>query len=454
VHNFDTARRRRWPSRPAPSEPAAALKAFLAEPGQRVLFIAESTGRREMLLENLHGFGIQPKPVDGWHAFVAGDAPLGITVAPLEQPLLLPAERRWPGWPLLTETQLYGERVRQERRRKARERDGEAVVRNLTELHEGAPVVHEEHGVGRFLGLQTIEVGGTAGGVPGAGIRQGRQALRAGQLPAPDLPLHRRRRPRTRRCTASAATNGTRSSARPRRRPTTSPPSCWTSTPAAPPARASPSRTRGADYAAFAGAFEFEETPDQQRAIEAILPTWPTPSPWTAWSAATSASARPRSPCAPPSSPSAPASRWPCWCPPRCSPSSTTRTSPTASPTGRSRSRACRASEQPEGDQGRPRRPRQGHRRHRRRHPQAAAAEHQVQNLGLAIIDEEHRFGVRHKEQLKNLRAEVDVLTLTATPIPRTLNMAMSGMRDLSIIATPPVERHPIKTFVSPGTTA
>jgi transcription-repair coupling factor (superfamily II helicase) len=71
-------------------------------------------------------------------------------------------------------------------------------------------------------------------------------------------------------------------------------------------------------------------------------------------------------------------------------------------------------------------------------------------NLGLVIIDEEHRFGVRHKEQMKALRAEVDVLTLTATPIPRTLNMAMSGLRDLSIIATPPVERHPIKTFVSP----
>ncbi|MFZ0788389.1 MAG: transcription-repair coupling factor, partial [Chromatiaceae bacterium] len=70
-------------------------------------------------------------------------------------------------------------------------------------------------------------------------------------------------------------------------------------------------------------------------------------------------------------------------------------------------------------------------------------------NLGLAIIDEEHRFGVRHKEQMKALRAEVDILTLTATPIPRTLNMAMSGLRDLSIIATAPVERHPIKTFVS-----
>jgi transcription-repair coupling factor (superfamily II helicase) len=71
-------------------------------------------------------------------------------------------------------------------------------------------------------------------------------------------------------------------------------------------------------------------------------------------------------------------------------------------------------------------------------------------NLGLVIIDEEHRFGVRHKERLKALRSEVDLLTLTATPIPRTLNMAMSGMRDLSIIATPPALRHPIKTFVSP----
>ena len=70
-------------------------------------------------------------------------------------------------------------------------------------------------------------------------------------------------------------------------------------------------------------------------------------------------------------------------------------------------------------------------------------------NLGLVVIDEEHRFGVRHKEKLKNLRAEVDILTLTATPIPRTLNMSMAGLRDLSIIATPPVERAAVRTFVS-----
>src|SRR3546814_509301 len=70
-------------------------------------------------------------------------------------------------------------------------------------------------------------------------------------------------------------------------------------------------------------------------------------------------------------------------------------------------------------------------------------------NLGLVIIDEEHRFGVRQKEQLKALRTEVDLLTLTATPIPRTLNMSLSGLRDLSIIATPPVQRLTIKTFIS-----
>ena len=70
-------------------------------------------------------------------------------------------------------------------------------------------------------------------------------------------------------------------------------------------------------------------------------------------------------------------------------------------------------------------------------------------HLGLVIVDEEHRFGVRHKEKLKAMRAQVDLLTLTATPIPRTLNMSLAGLRDLSIIATPPEGRMAIKTFVA-----
>ncbi|HVD13893.1 MAG TPA: transcription-repair coupling factor [Actinomycetota bacterium] len=71
-------------------------------------------------------------------------------------------------------------------------------------------------------------------------------------------------------------------------------------------------------------------------------------------------------------------------------------------------------------------------------------------DLGLVVVDEEHRFGVAHKEHLKQLRTEVDVLTLTATPIPRTMEMAISGIRDMSVMETPPEERHPVLTFVGP----
>jgi transcription-repair coupling factor (superfamily II helicase) len=73
----------------------------------------------------------------------------------------------------------------------------------------------------------------------------------------------------------------------------------------------------------------------------------------------------------------------------------------------------------------------------------------QIKNIGLVIVDEEHRFGVRHKEAIKSLRSQIDVLTLTATPIPRTLNMALGGIRDMSLITTPPAERLAVKTFVT-----
>jgi transcription-repair coupling factor (superfamily II helicase) len=136
-----------------------------------------------------------------------------------------------------------------------------------------------------------------------------------------------------------------------------------------------------------------------------------------------------------------------CCARPRCSPNSTTRPSATASPTGREDRRSCRASRPPRngaGAEGTGRR--QG--RHRHRHAQAAAEGRRFARLGLVIIDEEHRFGVRQKEALKALRAEVDVLTLTATPIPRTLAMSLEGLRDFSVIATAPQKRLAIKTFV------
>lgn len=452
------------------SDPSAALKAFVSgrspvavlegnvelpveapEPDaaspRRILFVAESSGRRELLLDYLQGLGIRPKALSGWSEFLETDHPVSITVAPLEQPLVLPEPAC--ALALITETQLYGERVRQERRRRGRERDGEAVVRNLSELNEGAPVVHEEHGVGRFLGLRLLEVGGQqaeflmleyAKGdklyVPVSSLHLISRYTGASEENAP---LHRLGGDQWDRIKKKAAQKAHDVAAElldiyARR--------------AARQGVAFPDP--GADYAAFAAAFEFEETPDQQRAIEAILEDMAAAKPMdrvvcgdvgfgkteVAMRAAFVAVNGGRQVVLlVPTTLLAQqhyqnlADRFADW-PIRVE----------------SLSRFKNAKEQKQVIAGLA----DGSidivvGTHKLLQPSI-----RFKHLGLAIIDEEHRFGVRHKEQLKSLRAEVDVLTLTATPIPRTLNMAMSGLRDLSIIATPPVERHPIKTFVSP----
>jgi transcription-repair coupling factor (superfamily II helicase) len=426
------------------AEPAAALQAFLDQPGRCTLLTAESTGRREMLNDNLRGFRIQPAAVNDWRAFRTGKQPLAITIAPLEQALLLERE----GLALITETQLYGEKIRQERRRKARERDGEAVVRNLTELHEGAPVVHEDHGVGRFLGLKTIDVGGSRTEFLALEYARGDKLY----VPVSSLhlisrytggaeenaPLHRLGSDQWDRVKKKAAQKAHDVAAElldiyARR--------------AARQGIAFPDP--GADYNAFADAFEFEETPDQQRAIEAILADMANPKPMdrvvcgdvgfgkteVAMRAAFVAITGGRQVAVlVPTTLLAQqhyenlSDRFADW------PIKVESLSRFRSAKEVKRIVEGLADGTVDIVVG----------THKLLQPSI-----RFKNLGLAVIDEEHRFGVRHKEQLKNLRSEVDVLTLTATPIPRTLNMAMSGMRDLSIIATPPVERHPIKTFVS-----
>jgi transcription-repair coupling factor (superfamily II helicase) len=203
------------------------------------------------------------------------------------------------------------------------------------------------------------------------------------------------------------------------------------------------------DLEAFADGFGFEETPDQQAAINAVIQDMISrASRWTAWSAATSASARPRSRCAPPSS--------------RCRRQAGGHAGPTTllaeqhyqTFSDRFAKWPVKIAELSRFRRAKDRRRRsragQGTDRHRDRHPQAAAEGREVQAPGPLIIDEEHRFGVRQKEALKALRAEVDVLTLTATPIPRTLGMSLEGLRDFSVIATAPQKRLAIKTFVHP----
>ncbi|MCU7857946.1 MAG: transcription-repair coupling factor [Candidatus Thiodiazotropha sp. (ex Lucinoma borealis)] len=425
-------------------EPARALKRFLDEQPMRVLFIAEGAGRREMLLGTLHDLNIQPKVVESWDAFLNSDIKIGLCVAPMEQGLVLEDQ----GIALITETQLYGERVRQERRRRKVSQDPDQIVRNLTELHIGAPVVHEDHGVGRYLGLQALDVGGMdtefltleyARGdklyVPVASLHL--ISRYAGASPE-HAPLHRLGGDQWEKTKRKAAKQIRDVAAElleiyARR--------------AARQGVAFPAPD--AEYQAFATSFEFEETPDQLQTIDAVLQDMVSPQPMdrvvcgdvgfgkteVAMRAAFMATqGNKQVVILVPTTLLAQqhyqnfSDRFADW-PVKIESLSRFRT-------GKQQQQVIDGLQDGTVD--------------------IVVGTHKLlsegikfKNLGLVIIDEEHRFGVRHKEKLKALRSEVDLLTLTATPIPRTLNMAMSGMRDLSIIATPPALRHPVKTFVS-----
>ncbi|WP_048305002.1 transcription-repair coupling factor, partial [Pseudomonas aeruginosa] len=352
-----------------------------------------------------------------------------------------------PALALVAESPLFGQRVMQRRRREKTRDGGDAVIKNLTELREGAPVVHIDHGVGRYLGLITLEVDNQQAEflmlqyaedaklyVPVANLH-----LIARYTGADDAlaPLHRlgsetwqkakrKAAEQVRDVAAELLDIYARRAAR----------------------EGFAFKDPQADYATFSAGFPFEETPDQQSAIEAVVADMLAPRPMdrlvcgdvgfgkteVAMRAAFVAvhsgkqvavlvpttllaqqhynSFRDRF------------ADWP------------------VSVEVMSRFKSAKEVE----------------------NAARLLAEGKIDiligthkllqedvkfaNLGLVVIDEEHRFGVRQKEQLKALRSEVDILTLTATPIPRTLNMAVSGMRDLSIIATPPARRLSVRTFV------
>ena len=428
---------------PRAESPVAALLAFLAGFAGRVLLVAESPGRRELLLELLHRNGLQPQPVAGWAEFIATTAALAITVSPAVVGLHAPAV----GLSLVAEEQLYGERARQERRRRRAERDPEQILRDLKDLTAGAPVVHEEHGVGRYQGLATLAVDGQPceflvitylGGdklyVPITALAR---VTRYTGAPTENAPLHklggsewpkarRRAAERIRDVAAELLELYARRATR-------------QGTAMAPAAR---------DYASFEAAFPFEETHDQAEAIRAVLADLATGKPMdrvvcgdvgfgkteVALRAAFAAvQAGKQVAVLVPTTLLAQqhqqtfTDRFADW-PVRIATLSRFRSGAEAA--------AVRAG-LADGTLD------------------IVIATHRLlqvgvkfRDLGLVIIDEEHRFGVRDKERLKALRSDVDVLTLTATPIPRTLNMALGGLRDLSLITTPPAERLAVQTFV------
>jgi transcription-repair coupling factor (superfamily II helicase) len=431
-------------------QPLRALEAFASSFDGRVVLVADGPGRRETLAQFLAEHGLRPALAEGWAAAAASPAPLVLTHGPLAAGFSLPAERL----AVVTEAELYPSQVRQARRRDARGRtSAEGMLRDLAEVKPGDPVVHSQHGIGRYRGLVTMDLGegpteflhleyegGDKLYVP---VSQLHVISRYTGASPDDAPVHR---------LGSGQWEKARRKAAQQVRDTAAELLDLYARRAARQGYAFPLKAQ--DYEAFSAAFEFEETPDQASAIAAVIADMTGGRPMdrlvcgdvgfgkteVAMRAAFVAVAAGKQVAI-------------------LVPTTLLAEQHFANFSDRFAQWPVRIAELS-----------------RFRSPKEVAAAmagladgsvdiaigtHKLiqkgvrfRNLGLVIIDEEHRFGVRQKESLKRLRAEVDVLTLTATPIPRTLAMSLEGLRDFSVIATAPQRRLAIKTFVarhSPG---
>ena len=418
--------------------------AFLDRHVGPVLLCAESAGRREILLESLREHGRSPAITTSWRAFIDSGLDFAIATAPLDRGLYFGPGRET----LVCEAQLFGNRVAQRRRRRRSDQiDPAAVFRDINELRQGVPVVHLEHGVGRYVGLQTLEIDqqetefltleyaqGAKLYVPVASLHL--VSRYAGSDPE-SAPLHKlgsdqweKARRKASEKASDVASQLLDIYARREAR------------------QGFEFEVDEESYAHFSAAFPFEETPDQETAIEAVLSDMQSSrvmdrlicgdvgfgkTEVALRAAFVAASNRKQVAVLVPTTLLAQQhyntfcdrfADWPV----------------TVEVVSRFKS--------DEDLQGVIARAAGGtvdivigtHRLLQR--------DFRFKDLGLLIIDEEHRFGVKQKETIKALRSEVDILTLTATPIPRTLNMALGGMRDITIIATPPARRLSVKTFL------
>ncbi len=425
-------------------KPTAQLQNFIDSFDGKILICAETIGRRESLLELLKGNKIYPKKTDNWEAFLKHDKKLAITVGNIDEGFI----HHSPNIALIAESQLLAERAAQKRRRKQTYRDNESKINNLTDLRIGTPVVHIDHGVGRYLGLQTLEVSGTT--TEFLTLEYAKQD----KLYVPVSSLH-----------LISRYNGSVEERAPLHRLGTDQ---WDKAKKRAVERirdvaaellevyAKRATKKGhsytfetMEYAMFAESFPFEETPDQEVAIDAVLTDMQAGTPMdrvvcgdvgfgkteVAMRAAFIGVQNNRQVALLVPTTLLAQQHYQNFCD-RFADWPVKIESISRFSTKKQQDSILEELENGKVD--------------------IVIGTHKLiqdsikfKNLGLVIIDEEHRFGVRQKEQFKKLRSEVDILTLTATPIPRTLNMAMSGLRDLSIIATPPAKRMAVKTFVS-----
>ena len=432
-------------------DPLARLKTHLRNTAHRVLVLAESEGRKTSLLDFLHASALNPPGFDSLAEFLACDEPLGLATSRLATGFA------WldAGVDFVTETELFaaGPTVR---RRKKQEQvsDVEALIKDLSELNVGDPVVHSAHGIGRYRGLVNLDLGQRqANGEPEiqeflhleyadqatlyVPVSQLQLISRYTGVSADEAPLHRLGSGQWDKAKRKAAEQVRDSAAE------------LLNIYARRAAREGHAfRYSPGDYETFANDFGFEETADQRAAIHAVIQDMISPRPMdrlicgdvgfgktevalraafiaitggrqVAFLAPTTLLAEQHYQTL--------VDRFGKW-PVKVAEMSRFRS-------GKEITAALKGVADGSID--------------------IVVGTHKLlsqdthfKNLGLLIIDEEHRFGVRHKEAMKALRAEVDVLTLTATPIPRTLGMALEGLRDLSVIATAPQRRLAIKTFV------
>ncbi len=426
------------------SDPLAALKRFLESSNLKVLVAAESAGRRETMATYFAEYGLRPAKVENFQEFISSSENFVLATSPLSHGFILPAE----SWAAVTEAELYAGVVRRPSRKTEKRSSVEGMLRDLSELKVGDPVVHEQHGIGRFQGLMNLDLeegqseflllqyeGGDKLYVPVSQL--GVIGRYSGAQPE-EAPLHKLGSGQWDKAKARAAKQVRDTAAE------------LLALYARRAARLGYSFSINQhDLEAFGEGFPFEETPDQAAAIEAVIADMAAGKPMdrlvcgdvgfgkteVALRAAFVAVAdRKQVAVLCPTTLLAEqhfqtfSDRFADW-PIRIAELSRFRSS-------KESVEILKKLASGEID--------------------IVLGTHKLlgkgvdfKRLGLVIIDEEHRFGVRQKEALKRLRSEVDVLTLTATPIPRTLAMSLEGIRDFSVIATAPEKRLAIKTFVA-----
>ncbi|MFT3822043.1 MAG: transcription-repair coupling factor [Rubrivivax sp.] len=430
------------------TEPLAALEKHLDQTAHRVLIVAESEGRRESVLDLLRDHRISVPSVATLAEFIAGDEKVAIVAAPLAAGFHWHEPQQGLSLQLVTETELFASTPQARRRRKQEQAsDVNALIKDLSELKVGDPVVHINHGIGRYQGLVNIDLGEGASEflhlqyadqatlyVP---VSQLHLISRYTGVSADEAPLHK---------LGSGQWEKARRKAAEQVRDTAAELLNLYAQRAARDGFAH--RFSAHDYESFAASFGFEETPDQRAAIHAVIQDLISPKPMdrlvcgdvgfgktevalraafvavhggkqVALLAPTTLLAEQHYQTL--------VDRFGKW-PVKIAELSRFRSAKEVKVA--LEGIAAGTVDIVVGTH------------------KLLSSDVEFKRLGLLIIDEEHRFGVRHKEAMKALRAEVDVLTLTATPIPRTLGMALEGLRDLSVIATAPQRRLAIKTFV------